>query len=267
VIARALALSACLAAGCNSGALAPDLVDFAVAARDLAQPPDLRGSSGDDLGTWFCPTLSLDGTESATAPTLAALVPAGSLTVEAWVFVTSPRGGLVAGVIDPDSGVGPWSLSILNGGGLGLVINGTGGGTFLATSGLGIMGKWHHVAGVFDAALPAVALYLDGHQVAHGSTEFGGLRMTPSPLFVGHPPPAVMTASGYQGYLADLRVSAGARYTQDFVPERLLASDANTVALYHFDEALGTLAHDASASHNDAKLMDGAAFASPPVCR
>ena len=40
-----------------------------------------------------------------------------------------------------------------------------------------------------------------------------------------------------------------ARYTSDFVPVPAFAADPDTMALYHFDEDTGGVAHDVSGNH------------------
>ena len=66
--------------------------------------------------------------------------------------------------------------------------------------------------------------------------------------------------------LSDARVSGVVRYVNAFVPAAHFVSDANTVALYHFDELAGAVAHDLSPTKNDAALKNTAVFAKPPTC-
>ena len=67
------------------------------------------------------------------------------------------------------------------------------------------------------------------------------------------------------GYLDDFRLSAVARYQGGAAPAPNLALDGDTHALYRFDEAMGTVAADASAKKGAADLVQSS-FGSPP-CR
>jgi hypothetical protein len=257
------------AIGCRTEPLPTPPPDDLAALLDLAQAPDLSAPA--DLAHAACPALLLDGTGYVTAPALAALVPPASLTVEIWVYEPMLRPGLIAEAYDPASSppFPVWALTVDTGGGLGLIANEqTGGNALGITSGL-TTDHWRHLAGVFDAAASKYALYLDGHQIAEGTTLNNQLRMVASPtLRVGRYPPGIPGSDvGYEGYLAELRISSVARYTSDFVPQKNFEDDADTVALYPFDEPGGTVAHDQSVHHNDATLLEGAVFASPPTCR
>ena len=46
--------------------------------------------------------------------------------------------------------------------------------------------------------------------------------------------------------ISEFRVSAGHRYTANFVPQKQLASDADTLLLYHFDEGAGATTAEAN---------------------
>ena len=50
----------------------------------------------------------------------------------------------------------------------------------------------------------------------------------------------------FPGIIDEVRISNVARYMSDFTPQRRLAADENTVALYDFDDGQGALLRDSS---------------------
>lgn len=241
----------------------PYIFDLAVAPRDLSQLPDLQAP--DDLSHPPCPALSLDGMSNATAPPIG--VAPASFTVEAWLYLSYLQGGVVAAAADPTSDVGPFYLTTYDGGGINWGVNGEPlGGNQLDNDAALTTAKWSHYAGVFDAGSQTVSMFLDGAQVNSATTALMELLPSPAPLFIGMLPPKAAIGFGLDGYLAELRLSSTARYSGTFVPERRFVSDDATMALYHFDEAGGSIAHDDSPNHNDATLLNNARFASPPEC-
>ncbi|MBL8827194.1 MAG: DUF1080 domain-containing protein, partial [Planctomycetaceae bacterium] len=77
----------------------------------------------------------------------------------------------------------------------------------------------------------------------------------------------------FNGLVSELRVSKGIRYRgQQFTPEKRFEPDANTLALYHFDEGTGDVLKDSSGNNHHGKIVgakwvrvDGSAIASPDV--
>ena len=67
------------------------------------------------------------------------------------------------------------------------------------------------------------------------------------------------------GFYSELRLSKIARYSADFTPDAHLAADADTTALWKFDEAAGTTVADASGNDNTGTIT-GAAWELAP-CR
>jgi serine/threonine protein kinase/WD40 repeat protein len=59
----------------------------------------------------------------------------------------------------------------------------------------------------------------------------------------------------FAGQVGEVRISKVARYTDDFTPAQRFETDADTVALYHFDEGHGDILHDASANGHHAKII------------
>jgi hypothetical protein len=61
------------------------------------------------------------------------------------------------------------------------------------------------------------------------------------------------------GVIDEVRISNVARYNAAFVPAKVFAVDASTVALWHFDEYAGGVVHDASGHGNDG-VIQGASW-------
>jgi Leucine-rich repeat (LRR) protein len=59
----------------------------------------------------------------------------------------------------------------------------------------------------------------------------------------------------FAGVVDEVRISKTARYTADFKVAARFETDADTLALYHFDEAAGDVLHDASGHGHDGKIV------------
>ncbi len=115
------------------------------------------------------------------------------------------------------------------------------------------VGRWHHLAGVFDGA--EVRVYVDGQKVA--SRKGSGKRTRNElPLVVGGDVGQGGVANSFfPGAIDEVRVSRGARYTGErFEPARRFETDADTLLLLHMDGTVGPWIPDASGH---------AAFATP----
>jgi hypothetical protein len=62
------------------------------------------------------------------------------------------------------------------------------------------------------------------------------------------------------GLIDEVRISNIARYSSDFSPENSFESDENTIALYHFDEGVGTNVFDLSGNGNDGTIYGDAIY-------
>ena len=131
---------------------------------------------------------------------------------------------------------------------------------------------WHHVAAVYDNEFSAtqdrLALYFDGSQVASGV----GFDVTPgiynssSPVNIG----AYLAINPANGPMEEVRFSNIVRYSGSYaVPSAPFINDANTRALWHFDEATGTTTFSDSSGHGNVLTgINGAKtgpFVIPPV--
>lgn len=118
-------------------------------------------------------------------------------------------------------------------------------------------GNWHHVAITRTQSTGVIRIWVDGAQDASGTYTTGSLEY-PDGVDPGSGKnnwywvigtekhdanPAIYLS--YNGYASEVRVSNSVRYTGTFTPPTSLFSpDANTVGLYHFDEATGTTLGD-----------------------
>jgi hypothetical protein len=108
------------------------------------------------------------------------------------------------------------------------------------------VGRWSHVAGVFDGS--RMTVFLDGRPVA--SREAAGSRLRNAlPLFIGADPDRNGGATRpFAGRLDEIRLSRTARYTDAFDPAPRHEPDADTVLLFHADRLFNGLLPDRSAS-------------------
>jgi hypothetical protein len=159
------------------------------------------------------------------------------ITMECWVKWGGTTGSTQAIIYNgssSSSGLGIYlisdELSVLVGG---VVEEST-------TSSLSV-GSWTHLALVRNGG--TISLYING--VAQTLSSSGDIPITPSGNFyVGGNPNG---QEYFNGTIDEARFSNAARYTSNFtVPQSPFTTDANTVALYHFDEGSGSTAHDSS---------------------
>lgn len=114
--------------------------------------------------------------------------------------------------------------------------------------------KWHHLATSYGGG--SYRLYVDGALSASvAATE--PVANPPSALFIGATgryesgfDPALGMAywPPIDGFIADVRLSAFDRYTEDFTPEQELQADEETLALWRLDEGDGVVAHDSGSN-------------------
>lgn len=119
-------------------------------------------------------------------------------------------------------------------------------------------GNWHHVAVTRQRATGQLQLFIDGTldvQMANnvntsGDVQYNVARATTFPAS----DPFLMlgaekhdTGVSFRGLLDEVRVSNTLRYAGSFSrPIAAFVTDANTMALYHFDEGSGTAVGDAA---------------------
>jgi hypothetical protein len=125
------------------------------------------------------------------------------------------------------------------------------------------LGKWQHVAGVWDGK--ELRLYLDGelHDTRGGVHYCSTIAF--SPLFLGADPSNLAygaeVAEGYlHGRLRDARISQAVEYTDSFAPPERLEKTPGTIGLYDFTIDTGHYAIDRSGHGNHGIIM-GAKYA------
>jgi hypothetical protein len=208
--------------------------------------------------------LAFDGVDDlATAPDdLPALDLDGDFTVEAWIkpSASAVTAGEMHIVSHHDPADGGWELRIKDGR-INVVVWGE---EFLASTGYtaGYAGSayvapdtWAHVAGVLHS--DTLYVFYDG--VLRDTRDLpitfsrGAYR---GPLTLGRA--ASVDDYHYQGALDDVRISKVARYQATFPrPTSAFVADDDTVALYGFDEAAGTMLVDASGHGHNGSLPVG----------
>jgi hypothetical protein len=119
-------------------------------------------------------------------------------------------------------------------------------------------GAWHHVAVTRVAASGQLQIFVDGVLDAQGSSASGDVsyrdgRATSYPtsdpflVLAAEKHNAGAAYPSYSGWLDEVRASNNVRYAANFArPSAPFVADANTVALYHFDEGAGNTLNDTS---------------------
>ncbi len=120
-------------------------------------------------------------------------------------------------------------------------------------------GQWHHVAVTRRESDGLLRIFVDGMLDAEGTGPTGDLsyrdnRPTGSPndpfLVIGaEKHDAGPFYPSYSGWIDEVRLSNTIRYSHNFTrPSQPFSTDANTVALYHFDERSGNVINDSSSA-------------------
>jgi len=216
---------------------------------------EVRGSDGTAQSAAALAEAVVDGTpglfvdsaaSAAVVPDAASLkLPAQKLTVEAWVRPTGNAGSLVTkrklGMAATDRG---FALALLPDGTAAFVVDtGATDGTLLVSGAPVPVGKFSHVAGVYDGA--SARLFVNG--VLEDAASVTGPIDSTVPLTVGIAPD---TGAAVKAVVDEVRVSEEALYAANFFPGMVLSASASTRLLLHLDEGAGNLLADASASNN-----------------
>ncbi len=106
------------------------------------------------------------------------------------------------------------------------------------------MGKRTHLALVFTGR--QFRLYVDGNLSAKKDLGDLSLEKINLPFTLG---------SQFTGERFEVRVSKVARYDKDFTPQPHFEPDADTLALYHFDEGQGEVLYDSSGNGHHGKIV------------
>jgi hypothetical protein len=151
---------------------------------------------------------------------------------------------------------GDFGVSIANGRVSFGVSNGSNGQTICSTQSV-TNGFWHHIAVTRNSSNGQMRIFIDGQLNRTGTGATGDIsyrdgRSTPFPndpfLVIGaEKHDAGSSYPSYRGWVDEVRVSNIVRYNANFTPPtQAFTTDANTVALYHFNEGSGTTANDSS---------------------
>jgi hypothetical protein len=196
----------------------------------------------------------------------------GSWTVECWVMVDDPaRANPLAECADGDFSNG-WRLGQTAGGPFRFEVDGASG-TRQATGTLvPAAGTWYHVAGVYDAALGATHLYVDGVLENTDGSGAAGASTPAADLRLG----TFQLTSFFRGTLDEVRVWSTARSAADLARGRhrtLTGNEGGLVGYWPFDELggqgladlspnvnLGTLGSSAGAALDDPARLASTAW-------
>jgi len=172
---------------------------------------------------------------------------------ENWIFGNTLLDRDIYGAADN----GDWGVSLADGRiAFGVAVGGSGhtacGMTSLSDN------TWHHVA-VTRCCEGLLRVFVDGKLDAEGSGPIGDIsyrdgRTTSYPddpyLVIGaEKHDAGPAYPSFSGWIDELHISNISRYAGEFTPpEGLFTPDANTVALFHFNEGVGNVIADSSAA-------------------
>jgi hypothetical protein len=182
------------------------------------------------------------------APPLGAMYFTVPRTVECWAKIGNANEDTPILGYEPRTSIEHWALYAAKGSGaLSAYLTGYKPQTVTSSQGIADW-KWHYLAMTFDGT--TLRLFVDAKPVAeqkmvkiHGWSDMG-------PLTFGHVP-GMAAAKDLQ--LDEVRLSRGVRAIER-VPDGPFSADADTVGLWHFDEADGTAGYaDSSANHNKAR--------------
>lgn len=196
-------------------------------------------------------------------------VGAGDFTVELWLkaaaadntagpvacgFNTNWKNGNV--VLDRDRSGADRSFGVSIGGGkLAFGVSGDGSGSYtLCGASYVLDGRWHHVAVERRLSDGWMWIYVDGILDAQADGPGGDVSYpddaaasSPNDPFLVLGAEKFDTGPAYDGLVDELRLSTTLRYAGVFSRPRVpFAADADTAALYHFDEATGDAVGDSS---------------------
>jgi Concanavalin A-like lectin/glucanases superfamily/Calcineurin-like phosphoesterase len=109
-----------------------------------------------------------------------------------------------------------------------------------------IINQWSHLAGVYDGT--KLSLYVNGTLVDQVNAT-GFRQRNDLPLWIGADPNAAGEPTrSWKGWIDEVRLSQGARYTQPFDPAHRHSPDPQTILLFHLDDLHATIVPDHSAS-------------------
>ena len=180
--------------------------------------------------------------------------PDEDLTIEAWVYPKTFPSVNNSAVIVSKPGAYELSLikkSIYYMSGFRFVVHGEGADASVSSASAEYkLAAWYHIAVVFDNSANTITLYINGEQKSECSGVDYNLNNSPRQFYVGGPPP--LDGEYFDGLIDEIRVSDVVRYSADFTtPSEPFTPDANTRALWHFDEPIGSTSFEDSSGNNN----------------
>ncbi len=117
-----------------------------------------------------------------------------------------------------------------------------------------LVGQWSHVAWTFEG--DKVEVFINGQRLRHQGSDSAGNygldHLGGGKLFLGR---GAAEKEQFNGLLAEVRLSDNIRYTGSFTPSKTpLSTDANTIALWHFNDDGATI-QDASGRGHTGKII------------
>ncbi|MBI3867281.1 MAG: VCBS repeat-containing protein [Verrucomicrobia bacterium] len=177
-----------------------------------------------------------------------------NLTLEAWANFTALDGSRVVvgkglGSQDNDS----YALWYESGQLRGVIGNGPSLGFPWAPE----LGRWYHLAYVFDDAANTQTLFVDGQQAATGAVNVS-ISYDAGPLHIGADSAYLTANYFFAGKLDEVRVWSVARAASEIAAtrsSRLVGNEAGLAGCWRFDEGAGSTASDATANGNTGTLF------------
>ncbi len=125
-----------------------------------------------------------------------------------------------------------------------------------------VPGKKTHVAAVYDGI--SIQLYVNGTRNGPPVPVRSRHRASPLPIHLGANPDPVLAGrdvaglrDNFFGVIHQFRISSEARYTTDFTPDKILASESSTELLYHIDSGQGDTIKDLSGNGKHGRIIGG----------
>lgn len=127
------------------------------------------------------------------------------------------------------------------------------------------LGRQTHLAVVYDGK--DIRLFVNGQTQYRNTRQFtdGKERDARRDFELAHVTPlatigaSFFGAEGYKNYfhgiIDEVRLSKAARYRKDYTPSKRFEPDADTLALYHFDEGEGDVLYDSSGNGYDGTIV------------
>ena len=114
------------------------------------------------------------------------------------------------------------------------------------------IGQRMHLAGV--SAGKELRLFVDGQLVGQVPL-INDLPSVASNCYLGSLPVNLDSFNPLDGLIDEVRISKGVRYTDNFKPASRFVADADTLALYQFDEGAGEVLKDSSGNNHHGEII------------